>query len=111
METRIPLAAARSTARPGKLPPVQAGISLSRKGVAVSAFGPNPDGAGTILRLWEQGGTSGELMVTLPSGAVFANATPVNLRGETIGSPIPIRDGKFGFELGAYAPASFVLTP
>lgn len=109
METRVPLAAARSTARPGKLPPAQAGITLSRKGVALTAFGPNPDGAGTILRVWEQGGTGGELIVTLPVGSAFTNATPVNLRGETLSSPIPVRDGKFGFDLGTYAPASFVL--
>jgi hypothetical protein len=29
--------------------------------VAVAAFGPNPDGAGTVLRLWEQGEVGGEL--------------------------------------------------
>ena len=81
MEARMPVAAARTTARPGTLPPTQAGITLSRKGVAVTAFGPNPDGPGTVLRVWEQGGTAGPLTVTLPA-ARFISATPVNLRGE-----------------------------
>ena len=34
------------TARPGKLPPARAGVELSRRGVLVTAFGPNPDGDG-----------------------------------------------------------------
>jgi len=107
MEARVPLAAARSTARPGKLPPMQAGISLSRKGVAITAFGPNPDGPGTVLRLWEQGGRSGRLVVTLPGR--FETAEPINLRGERLGPSIPIRKGELQLDLGAYAPASFLL--
>ena len=99
MEARVPLAAARSTAQPGKLPPTQAGITLSRKGVAVTAFGPNPDGAGTVLRVWEQGGVGGELTVTLPAGAAFKTATPVTLRGEKTGEPVKIEEGKLTFSL------------
>ena len=109
MEARVPLAAARSTGRPGKLPPSQAGITLSRKGVAVTAFGPNPDGPGIVLRVWEQGGTTGELVVTLPGD--FKTATPVNLRGEKTGEPVRVNAGKLTFKLGAYAPASFLLIP
>ena len=109
METRVPVIAARSVARPGKLPPTQAGISVSRPGVAVSAFGPNPDGSGTVLRVWEQTGTSGELVVTLPAGSKFATATPVSLRGEKTGDPLQMADGKLTFNLRAYAPVSFIL--
>ena len=36
-------------------------------------------------------------------------ATPVNLRGEKIGETRKINDNKLRFELGAYAPASFIL--
>jgi alpha-mannosidase len=107
METRVPLAAARTTARAGTLPPARSGMELSRKGVAVTAFGPNPDGPGTILRVWEQGGVEGDLAVTLPPG--FEAAMPVNLRGEKSGEPQPIADGKLTVSLRAYAPASFVL--
>ncbi len=109
MEARLPLMAARSTSRPGKLPPAQAGITLSRKGVMVTAFGHNPDGQGTLLRVWEQGGIAGDLAVTLPAGATFTTATPVNLRGEKVGEPMAIKGAVFSFALPAYAPASFIL--
>jgi hypothetical protein len=107
METRVPLAAARTTARPGTLPPTQSGIVLSRKGVAVTAFGPNPDGAGVVLRVWEQSGVSGSLSILLPNNLVMA--TPVNLRGEISGTPISLTAGTLTFNLHAYAPASFLL--
>jgi hypothetical protein len=110
MEARVPLGAARSTALPGQLPPTQAGLALSRKGVAVTAFGPNPDGAGTVLRVWEQGGVNGNCTLTLPAGVPFKIATPVTLRGEKMGMPIKIEKGKLTFNLRAYAPASFVLS-
>ena len=111
MEARVPLAAARTTARPGTLPPAQAGITLSRKGVAVTAFGPNPDGAGTVLRLWEQAGVTGDLTVTLPAGMSATRARPVTLRGESFPGQAPraVTDGKFSVPLHAYAPASLVL--
>lgn len=109
METRVLVVAARSVAHPGKLPPTQAGITLSRQGAAISAFGPNPDGQDTVLRVWEQTGTSGEIAVTLPAGAKFKTATPVTLRGEKIGEPLQVADGKLTFNLKAYAPVSFIL--
>ena len=107
METRQPLLAARSTGKAGKLPVAQAGIQLSRMGVAVTAFGPNPDGPGTVLRLWEQGGKSGDVTATLPAG--YKTATPVNLRGEKMGEPIALAEGRLAVALKAYAPSSFVL--
>ncbi len=109
VETRVPLQAACSRVRNGKLPVSQTGISFSRKGVALSAFGPNPDGEGTVLRVWEQAGTTGNLEVTLPAGARFTQAIPVNLRGEKLGNALTIGNGKWSFNLKAYAPASFVL--
>jgi hypothetical protein len=109
METRVPLRVACSKVKNGTLPVSQLGISLSRKGVSLTAFGPNPDGQGTVIRFWEQGGTSGKLEVTLPSGSKFTNASPVNLRGEKHGEPIRIINGKLVFDLHAYAPASFIL--
>jgi len=73
----------------------------------VTAFGKNPDGPGTVLRVWEQGGVSGELAVTLPG--TFRTATPVSLRGEMIGPPAQIENGVLTINLGRYAPASVVL--
>ena len=63
----------------------------------------------SVLRVWEQAGISGPLTVTLPQGASFKRATPVDLRGETAGNPVPVNDGAIAFELKAYAPVSFVL--
>jgi hypothetical protein len=94
---------------PGKLPLEQRGISISRPGVMLTAFGANPDGEGTLLRLWEQTGVSGKLTIELPEGNELTRATPVNLRGEKTGKSMQIRDAELTFEIGAYAPVSFVL--
>ncbi|MCX6560853.1 MAG: hypothetical protein NTZ26_10130 [Candidatus Aminicenantes bacterium] len=109
MEARVALRAGRSRSLPGSLPVSAAGVTLSRKGVAVTAYGPNPDGAGTVFRVWEQGGTAGRLDVILPEGARFTTAKPVNLRGEADGKIIRVLRGRFSLDLPAYAPASFIL--
>ena len=91
------------------LPTATSGVSVSRNGVRVTAFCPNPDGRGTVLRVWEQAGKGGSLTVTLPTGMNVTEARPVNLRGERAGDPIAVKDGKFSFMLGAWSPKSFVL--
>jgi len=93
----------------GRLPLESSGLNLSRKGVLLTAFSPNPNGTGTLLRVWEQAGVNDELIVTLPVDSKFATATPVNLRGEKCGEPVKMIDRKFSFILKAYAPASFIL--
>jgi len=97
------------TTTPGKLPVQQKGLSVSRPGVMVTAFGANPDGEGTLLRVWEQVGVSGELTIKLPNKNIATKATRVNLRGERIGREIIVRDARLTFELGAFAPVSFLL--
>ena len=92
------------------LPAVANGVALSRKGVRVTAFCPNPDGEGTVLRVWEQAGKGGEITVTLPPGMKVGVAQPVNLRGENAGAPIAIKDGRLSFTLGAWSPKSFILS-
>jgi alpha-mannosidase len=106
-EARSPLLAALAEGPGGQLPPTRKGLEVSRPGVLVTAFGPNPDGDGTVLRVWEQGGASGPVAVVLPGK--FASATPVNLRGEKTGPPNPIAEGRLSFPVRAYAPASFIL--
>ena len=91
------------------MPAAKTGISISRVGVLVTAFGENPDRNGTILRFWEHAGVSGKCEVILPEGMKFTSVQPVDLRGRKIGKPIFTKDRKFSFDLGAYAPASFVL--
>jgi hypothetical protein len=110
MESRYPLRVARSRQPAGPLPASQPGLTLSRKGVMVTAFGEDPDGnPGTLLRLWEQGGSGGPLTVTLPAGLLVHEAQPVNLRGERTGPPLPVNEGRLNLALPAYAPASFLL--
>ncbi len=76
----------------------------------MTAFVPNPDGEGTLLRLWEQSGTTGPLAVTLPAALQVTKAQPVNLRGEKAGPAISVSGGKLTIErMPAYAPASFLL--
>jgi alpha-mannosidase len=110
LEARNPLQAILTQGNGGSLPDKQAGLTVSRKGVIITAFGTDPDeNKGTLLRVWEQAGISGKLIVTLPKGMKAVNALPVNLRGEKKGEPIKIVSGKLEFELGSYAPASFIL--
>jgi hypothetical protein len=106
-EARTPLVAAAADGPPGALPATRSGVSVSRPGVLVTAFGNNPDGKGTVLRVWEQNGESGKLEIEIPGK--FSSATPVNLRGEKCGQMIRIQDGKLSCNLPAFAPASFVL--
>jgi alpha-mannosidase len=111
LDARQPVLAAVASGPAGKLPVTAGGLALSRPGVRLIQFAPNPDGVGTVLRLWEQNGEAGKVSVTFPNPCPFTQALPVNLRGETEGDPIPIEKGVFSFQLGAYAPASFVFTP
>ena len=106
-EARLPLVAATADGPAGEVPASQSGVSVSRPGVLVTAFGKNPDGEGTLLRVWDQAGTAGTVSIGLPGP--FKSAVPVNLRGVPDGTPKAIADGKLTFPLGTYAPASFVL--
>jgi len=108
-EARVPLLAGTADGAAGKLPKTQSGLTASRPGVLVTAFGGNPDGDGTLLRVWEQTGKTGDFSVTFPAGTNFKTATPVDLRGEVLGGSLPVRGGKLAFKLGAFAPASFRL--
>ena len=109
LEMRYPVHTASANTYRGKLPTEQKGLSVSRPGVMVTAFGENPDGEGILLRVWEQAGTAGKLTVELPDGNKATKAIPVNLRGEKIGKDIKVRDNMLVFELGAFAPAGFIL--
>lgn len=113
LEARNPLLAVATTGGGAQLLSEQPGLTVSRPGVVVTAFGQNPDGAGTLLRVWEMAGTTGELSIRLPAGAKFTTATRVDLRGEktaaVAGSLGTIEGGKLTVNLGAYAPASFLL--
>ncbi len=108
-EARSPALAAFSTAPSGKLPPTRSGLTISRKGVLVTAFAPDTDAEGTVLRLWEQAGVGGTCQVTLPEGLKVSAVQPIDLRGQPQGAPIPVRKGAFEVTLDAYAPSSLRL--
>lgn len=109
LEARYPLLAAVSDGAPGTSPASRRGLELSRKGIMITAYGSNPDGPGTVLRMWEQAGNSGTTRVRLPEGTNVKQAQPVDLRGRPIGKPIPVKNGSFKVEVGAFAPVSLVL--
>jgi hypothetical protein len=108
-EARAPLVAACANSPRGKLPVTNTGLSLSRHGVLVTHFGPDPYSDRTLLRVWEQSGQSDSLTVKLPGDFRATRALPVNLRGEPAGGAIKITGHSFSFRLAAFAPASFRL--
>ena len=112
LEARYPLLAAAAettTLPPQPLPQTREGLSVSRRGVLVTAFGEISNTGKRQLRLWELAGESGTLTVKLPKGMKVSRMTPVNLRGEPTGKSERIWFGRFSVELKAFAPASFVL--
>lgn len=91
------------------LPSSLEGLRLSEKGLRITSFGPNPDGEGDLLRLWNELSIEQDVTVYLPSKTIFTEAIPVNLRGEQIADPYLITEGKWSFRLKGHAPCSFVL--
>jgi alpha-mannosidase len=108
-EAKVSLHAAIGEGKPGGLPVSTQGIGLSRKGIVIAAFGKNPDGEGTILRLWETSGADGKCVITLPENSSFKSAQPCDLRGTPSGSPINISGKSITVEIGHYAPLSLIL--
>jgi len=109
LEVRYPLLAASADGKAGTLPVTQQGLELSARGTLVTAFGPNPDGPGTVLRLWEYAGVPGFCQVHLPAGLDVKEVQPVNLRGQPLGAPLSVEKGAFTTKLNAFAPASFII--
>ncbi len=106
---KSPLMAKAAGGPGGDLPVSQSGISISRKGVQLTAFGDNPDGDGILLRIWEQAGKGGEIIITLPAGHGFTSAYMCNLRGEENGERIDISGNQITVMLGAHKPLSLIL--
>jgi len=109
LEARFPLQAVTAELNGGRMPAEQSGLELSRKGVQVMAFGANPDGVGTVLRLWELAGQAGGCQVRLPSGMETASVQPIDLRGRPLGPPLAVRKNTFETPLRPFAPASFLI--
>lgn len=108
-ETRNQLVAACSDRTDGTQPLQKEGVKLSAKGVEVTAFGPNIDGEGTILRLWEQSGKDQKVTVTLPEELKATMVIPVDLRGQQTGKAIKVTNHQFEIEIGKNAPFTVLL--
>ncbi|NLU90636.1 DUF5054 domain-containing protein [Chitinophaga sp. Ak27] len=108
-EARLPLLTAVADGEAGNMPASKSGLALSRKGVLVTAYGDNPDGEGTILRLWEDAGAAGECTVNLGKDSGVKAVIPIDLHGTSAGKRINVNNGMFSFKLNKYAPASFLL--
>ncbi len=126
-EARVECVAAVSEAGAGRLPAVATGLTVTQageatqagtpatgpsgpRGLLVTAFGPNPYGDGTLLRLWEQVGDSGMRTVQLPSGMKARVAQPCDLRGQITGSPLVISErGTFNVPIKPMAPFSVII--
>ena len=108
-ELRAPLHAVISEGKGGNLPFQNEGIKLSRKGIKITAFVDNPDGEGTILRLWEQAGNSGICQIHLPEAAEYSSYQKCNLRGESITPMMPVTRNTIEIEIQKYEPVSFLL--
>jgi hypothetical protein len=109
LEARYPLLAATADGKAGTLPATQKGLELSAHGTLATAFGANPDGPGTVLRLWEYAGVRGPCEVRLPAGLDVKEVQPVNLRGQPLGKPLAVEKDRFTVNLTAFAPASFII--
>ena len=105
LEARYPLLAAMADGPAGTLPSTRRGLELSRKGIPVTAYGSNPDGPGTVLRLWELAGQVRHGQGPAAGGPNIKQAQPVDLRGRPIGRPIAVKNGSFKVQLQAFAPA------
>jgi hypothetical protein len=129
-EARSACLAEMADAPAGHLPATAPGLSVTRtadgvdlamrpvhavaspRGLLVTAFGPNPYGQGTLLRLWDQVGDSGVCTVRLPLGMKSGAAQPCDLRGQPIGPAITVSEGgKFDVTIRPWAPTSVVLLP
>lgn len=107
-ETRVPLKGVFYEGKPGEHLLTQKGLTLSKKGVLVTAFYDSKDG--TILRLWEQAGEQGVCHVNLLKASSFKRAYRCNLRNEiTDNEGIEIINDSFQLVINANQPASFIL--
>lgn len=107
-EARVPLLTGMADGVSGQQPLLKEGLVVSRAGILVTAFGENPDGDGTILRLWEQSGVSGKCTIKLPVPFHAKAVQPIDLRGNSIGEQIPVKNGTFEFYIHQYAPVTFL---
>lgn len=104
-----PFHAAFASGPAGNHPLTCAGVEVSERSIAVTAFGPVTGEAGVLLRLWETSGRQVRCDVRLPEGSTFRSATPVNLRNQRSGKAIRIQGGRFSIACPANGPVTLLL--
>ena len=109
LEARYRLEAAATDGPAGSLPAAREGMRVSRPGVLVTALGSNPDGAGTLLRLWDLTGQAGPCTVHLPPDSGVRQFHQVNLRGEPIEQVFDQANNTLTFPLAPFTPVSLTI--
>lgn len=111
LEARMPLQACRGTLKDASSRGIegQSGILVSQPGVIVTAFGRNSLSDQLILRLWNMNRTEKNTLVSLPGNKNVSQVIPINLRGEVLGDPLPVRDQKFHINIPGFSPVSFIV--
>ena len=98
-----------TTVSPNVLPEGTKGISLNRKGIYVTAFGPDPDSNDLMLRMWEmvgKGKSNPEVVVRFPEELIVKEAVPCDLLGRPIADAIPVIDHCLKVNVGPYQPVN-----
>ncbi|MCY1722459.1 hypothetical protein OU798_19070 [Prolixibacteraceae bacterium Z1-6] len=108
-EFRNPLMAEFTETEAGDLPTYKQGISISEKGIFISAFKKGEAGKEDLIRFWEQAGKDSKCQVKLLQNSVYRWAQPVNLRGEKEGEKTPVINNMFEFDIKSNQPKTFLL--
>jgi alpha-mannosidase len=106
---RMPLVAIAAAGGGGDLPAHASGLELSREDVFLTAFGRNPFGEDTILRLWEQSGKDGSVDIVFPPALAPSALQPCDLYSRPNGDAIAVKNGRCTVTIRRNAPATFLL--
>lgn len=111
LEARYPLLSQVATGPAGPLPLVNSGPSLPANGILVTALGPNPDGSGTLLRLWDLAGNSGTCPLRLPASLQTPTIQQIDLRGNAADTALHPTGTELLINLQPFAPHSLLFEP
>ena len=111
LEARYPLCAAVTDGPGGPLPTMRQGVRVSSPGVLVTALGTNPDGDGTLVRLWDHAGRPGECTIDIPAALAAQSARLVDLRGSRLDLPVLQASDTLSVTIRPMAPVSLIFDP
>lgn len=106
-ELRQPIVGVHADGAAGELPVSASGVEVSMKGVLVTAFDADKDGA--TLRLWEQAGGKGNCQVTLPKGSEYTRAVICDLRNVRSDEVVKVENGVVNVKVEPYKPLTMRL--